>query len=52
MLAFFSALLLGVLIAILRDHVRPPVPDAATLAESPGSAARRPPGGPPARRRG
>jgi capsular polysaccharide biosynthesis protein len=30
-LAFFSALLLGVLIAIMRDHVRPPVPDAATL---------------------
>ena len=35
-LAFFSALLLGVLIAILRDHVRPPVPDAATLARMTG----------------
>ena len=35
-LAFFSALLLGVLIAILRDHVRPPVPDAATLGRITG----------------
>ena len=35
-LAFFSALLLGILIAILRDHVRPPVPDAATLARMTG----------------
>jgi capsular polysaccharide biosynthesis protein len=35
-LAFFSALLLGLLIAILRDHVRPPVPDAATLGRIAG----------------
>jgi capsular polysaccharide biosynthesis protein len=35
-LAFFSALLLGVLIAIMRDHVRPPVPDAPTLSRVTG----------------
>jgi capsular polysaccharide biosynthesis protein len=34
--ALFSALLLGVLIAIMRDHVRPPVPDAQTLSRVTG----------------
>jgi capsular polysaccharide biosynthesis protein len=35
-LAFFAALLLGVLIAIARDHVRPALPDAATLSRITG----------------
>ncbi|HWM12789.1 MAG TPA: hypothetical protein VNO82_25740, partial [Solirubrobacteraceae bacterium] len=35
-LAFFSALLLAVLVAIARDHVGPPVADAATLSRIAG----------------